>query len=235
MKTIKSIIVLLLLAPYLCLADGLPDKEHIVVSGEGEVEAVPDIAEITVRIFKTSSSLAESKRHVDEVSRKTIDSALKFGLEKDDIEASKIYSGPEYGWAAGKKIYRGETVRRTIKYKISDIDNYGVFLQVLSKSNVSEIARIGFAFSRKEELKRKALSRAIDVARKKAESIAAAFGVKLGQVFSITEDAARQGPRPYAAEFAAAPRSGSPHDASYIVGKRKIRAGVRVVFRIEKK
>jgi uncharacterized protein YggE len=173
--------------PQALLAEGLPTERHIAVSGQGFVEAVPDIATVHVAVENLASSLLQAKTKVDEITAGTIKAASALGIKEDDIIASDIQASPQYDWTEKGQMYKGEHVSRTISVTLRKVELYSKLVHTLVKAGITRIDQIELEFSNREQLQNKALENAIANVKDKARVIAAAFGAKVGKVYKIGE------------------------------------------------
>lgn len=229
MKPLLACIGLLLSAS--AFAAGLPDARHIIVTGQGHVEAVPDIATLHLSVETTDPSLAEAKNRVDTVTGRVIEAARALGIREEDIGASDIHANPQYEWRQGERSYRGERVSRNIRITLRNIDRYGKLVHRVIEAGVSRISHIELDFSDRDKLESQALQKAIVAARRKAGVIAKSFEARLGEVYQIDEAPAPSPPEPYAERLQAdtTPDGGD----SLKVGKQKIQREIRAVFYLE--
>ena len=109
MKIQKLAVILLLLgAPVFAVGANLPDAPHIVVSARGEVDAVPDMAQLRLQISETAKTSAPAKQSVDRRVQAVLDVAAKLGLAEEDITASQIRVFPDYQWRDGERTLLGQ-------------------------------------------------------------------------------------------------------------------------------
>ncbi len=169
------------------VAQGLPEEKHIIISGSGYVERMPDYAEINLSVSKTSETLKQSKDYVDKITQQIIDAAIANDISPDDIGASKIYAEPHYKWAREERKYLGERVRRSITLVLRNLSQYSVLVQALIDAEVTELEGIQLLFSDRSMHEREAMTMAIADAKKRAAVIASQFGTTLGGVYKISE------------------------------------------------
>ena len=72
----------------------LPDDPHIVVTGYGAVEQVPDIIKVSFEASAVKENFSQAKAAVDTIIAKAIKAAGQQGIEADNINASKINAAP---------------------------------------------------------------------------------------------------------------------------------------------
>lgn len=175
------------------MAQGLPEKPHIIISGRGFVERMPDYAEIDLSVYKTTDTLKSSKDYVDKITQQVLDCALVLGVNFKDIKASKIHAQPNYQWAKDEQKYLGEKVSRSVTLVLRDLDQYSALVQALIDAGVTELDSVQLMFNDRNAIAREAMKIAIDDARKKAEVIALQFGVGVGEVYKVSEKAIDDG------------------------------------------
>lgn len=207
---------------------------QLSTQAEGYVEAVPDIAVVTVTISHTAKTLAEAKRHVDTIGTAVIRAADMQGIGKDDLQASRINAAPEYDWNNGQRVLRGQQVSRQFELTLRDIDRYGALVQALADAEVTQINGIRTEFSKPEQLEERALQKAITNVRAKADGMATGFNRKIKDVISVSEDGAGLPPAPYElrANFAKAQMADANDQAALTVGKQRIVKSVSATFRL---
>jgi uncharacterized protein len=231
----RMFICLLLLSPQALLADGLPIERHIAVSGQGYVEAVPDIATVHVSVEHLDSSLLQAKSKVDEITASTIKAASSLGIKEDDIIASDIQASPQYDWTEKGQVYKGEHVARTISVTLRRIDLYSKLVHTLIKAGITRINHIELDFSNREQLQNKALEKAIANIKEKARVIAAAFGARPGKVYRIGEIPPPSIFEPQMERLQAMKTADAGAEASdsLKVGKQKLYQDIQAVFFLE--
>ncbi len=231
----RILICLLLLLPQVLLAEGLPTERHIAVSGQGYIEAVPDIATVHVTVEHLASSLLQAKTKVDEITAGTIKAVSGLGIKEDDIIASDIQASPQYDWTENGQVYKGEHISRTISVTLRKVELYSKLVHTLVKAGITRIDHIELDFSNREQLENKALGNAISNVKEKARVIAAAFGAKVGKVYKIGELSPPSIFMPQAERLQAmkaADAAATPSE-SLKVGRQKIYQDIQTVFYLE--
>lgn len=208
---------------------------QLSTQAEGYVEAVPDIVVVNVTVSHTAPTLAEAKRHVDEIGNGVIRAANLQGIGKDDLQASKIHAAPEYDWNSGQRVLRGQQVSRQFELKLRDIERYGALVQALADAEVTQLGGIHTEFSKQRQLEQQALEQAIANVRTKAKSMAASFDRRVEGVINVSEGGGPIQPAPYElrANFAKAQMADSGGEAALAVGKQRIVKSVAATFRLD--
>ena len=187
------------LKSYKYIGGGVSASNTISVSGEGEVFAVPDIANINFSVREEGKTVADTQKKVSA----KIDTALSFlknsGIEEKDIKTISYNAYPKYEYQAsgsvpaiyppipGKQVLVGYEVSQTISVKVRNTDKAGTILEGLAKAVITEISGPNFEIDDEEALKLDARKKAIIDAREKAEVLANDLGISLVRIVGFSE------------------------------------------------
>lgn len=223
----------LLLAIIACTStwahDSANDPDHIAVVGVGEIEAEPDQAVLSVRVFAQEPELKDAKRVADKRYANTLQVLRKHKINNAMIKATQIIAQPQYEWRSNKRVFKGHLVSRTLQITINDLKIVSMLMQELVENDVSTIEGIRTGFQNREALMQQALAAASDNAKAKAEFLTTRLGRSLGNAFKITEhnqSAPKRMVRTEMARFATA--ADAPPEE--VFGTEKVRAQVNVSF-----
>jgi uncharacterized protein YggE len=178
----------------------------VTVTGSGKVYLTPDISYITIGVHTEGENAAEAVASNNAQTQKVIDSLLAQGIDEKDIQTTNfsIYPQQEYdteGKPTGKIKY---IVDNSVFVTVRDITNVGDVLDAAVKSGANSISGIQFDVADKTAALSEARKAAVDDARVKAEELASAAGVTVGDVQTISEYTSG-GPQPMYDVRAAAP------------------------------
>lgn len=183
-----------LLAALLCASAsslGAAETERpriVAVSGQGEVQAEPDQAIVTLGIESRKPRLedarAEVTRSVDAVLKLTRD--LK--IDQKYVRATRINVQPEYNWdnAARERNLIGYFVSRQVEVDLRDLEKLGTLLEKATDLGVNQLGDPRLDSSKRRDLEREALAKAVQDARLNAEAVARAAGARLGAARTIS-------------------------------------------------
>jgi len=154
----------------------------ISVSGQGEIQAEPDRAVLTLgveaRKLKMEDARAEVTKTVDAVMKLTRD--LK--IDQKYVRTTRINVQPEYNWNdnARERTLIGYFVSRQIEIELRDLDKLGALLEKSIDLGVNQLGDPRLDSSKRRDLEREALAKAVADARLNAEAVAKAAGARLG-------------------------------------------------------
>jgi uncharacterized protein YggE len=225
-----------LITPLLALglALGVPaaaqeTPRQITVSGMAQVEAVPDLATITVGVTTRGDTAAAALSANSEAMTAVTAGLDAGGIAPRDRQTSQLNLSPVYADDRGGDspeitAYQADN---TVTVRVREIAKLGATIDALTKAGANRLYGIGFEVSEPREALDGARREAVADARAKAELYAEAAGVTLGPVVSLSEGGGG-GPQPY---FARAEMADAAPPVSE--GTVTLSATVEVVFAIE--
>lgn len=160
----------------------------VAVSGQGEVQAEPDQAIVTLGVESRKLKLEEARAEVT----KTIEGVLKLTrdlkIDQKYVRATRINVQPEYNWDnnARERNLVGYFVSRQVEVDLRDLDKLGSLLEKATDLGVNQLGDPRLESSKRRDLERDALAKAVQDARLNAEAIAKAAGAKLGAARTIS-------------------------------------------------
>lgn len=179
--------------PNKTLADSKDDtnatKRTLNVTGQGKVEASPDIAYITLGVV-TEHKDAGTAQDDNRQKMSSIILAIKsLGVKDDDIKTTNYSIYPRYNYIkeTGERHIIGYTVNNSVQVTIRDISKVGKIIDMASKNGVNTSGGITFGLSDYEKYYNEALRNAVETAKRKAETMAGALGITLGVPVSVSE------------------------------------------------
>lgn len=167
-------------------AGSLPDAPHIVVTGEYEIRATPDILTISLSISETGLEVAEAKDSIEMRSKKLINSLETLEISKEDINSAQLQITPHYNWNNRAQIYAGTEVSRTVQVTLRDLSHYDDLIRSIIDAGVAQIHSTRLSSSKEKKLREEALRMAIGDGMEKARIMVAHLPEQIGPVFSIS-------------------------------------------------
>jgi len=185
---IATLAFALLLACTAAHADQDDHPRTVGVSGQGEVRAEPDRATVTLGVESRKPKLEDARAAV----AKTVDAVLKLTrdlkIDPKQVRSTRINVQPEYNWGANNANERtliGYYVARQVEVELHDLEKLGQLLEKSTDLGVNQMGDPRLDSSKRQDLSREALAKAVADARQNAEVIAKAAGAKLGNARTI--------------------------------------------------
>lgn len=178
---------------------GMSATNTIMISGMGEVQAVPDIATIyvTIRGEGKTQKAAQDASAVKE--KKALDVLDSFKIDKKDIKTTSNSVNPKYEYVKqtveclrypcpdGTQTVVGYEAYESLEVKVRNSDDAGKITQALSGAGV-EYSGPNYAIDDDEKFQDEAREKAIADAKEKAEKLAKELGVHLVRITSFSEN-----------------------------------------------
>ena len=208
----------------------------VSVTGSGEVKAQPDMAYVSLGVEARKPTLAAARTEVNAAVERLLALTRELKIEPKFVDSTRLQVQPDYRWdeKASKQVLLGYVVNRQIEVEVHDLDRLGTLLEKSVSAGVNQLGGARLDSSRRKELEREALTKAVDDARLNADALARAAGAKLGPVQSIS--AAGTMPVPMYAQkamsVAAAPPMADEADQSYQPSEMKFTANVSAQFEL---
>ena len=180
------------------LADDKPLRT-ISLSGHGETHIAPDIAIVTVGVM-SSAATAREALDGNTKSMEGIMAALReAAIEMRDIQTSNFSVNPRYDYSQNNaqppKVVAYD-VSNNVTVTVRKLDSLGAILDQVVSSGSNQINGVMFEVSKPEAATDEARKLAVADALRKANVYAAASGVTLGQIVSLSEGGGYQPPVP---------------------------------------
>ncbi len=195
---ISLMIAGLLTACNLAVAPGNEGLRTLNVSGTGRVTVVPDIATINIGV-RTESEVVIDALDENTAQANAIAKALQdLGIAPEDIQTANfnVFPNERYDYMTGQVEGRYFVVENTINVTVRDLPTLGMVLSTVVEAGANSIYGINFNIADREAAVTEARQLAIEDAQAKAQSIAEAAGVKLGELVNINVYES-WGPMPY--------------------------------------
>jgi len=177
-------------------------RNTISVTGEGEVSAVPDIANFSFSVKEEAKTVEEAQIKATEKMNKALNFLNEVGINESEIKTTGYSIYPRYEWWSKEvqclvapcppvdrqRILVAYEVSQNISVELKDIDNAGKVLAGIGSLEVTNVSGLNFDIDEKDKLKREARQIAIDEAKSKAKELAKDLGVKLVRIVSYSSD-----------------------------------------------
>ena len=226
------------------IGSGISAANTIVVSGEGEAYAVPDLGEFT---FSVTSEKVTVKAAQEDATAKAnaLTTYLKSaGVEEKDIKTIYYSVSPKYEYKnvvcpqgsycpGGNQVLMGYEVSQTTQVKVRDTAKAGDLLSGVGEKGATNVSGLQFTVDDPQAIEAEARQKAIDDAKEKAERLARELGVSLVRVTAFSENGGGGYPTPVYS--LAADSRGNLEKAvapEISVGQNKVVSSVSITYEI---
>lgn len=233
MRKLKTLVLTTVLALPLAgaaWAQQAPQAAQITVTGEAAVQAVPDMATVSLGVTTVAATAAEAMAANTAALAQVIERLKAAGIEPRDLQTASLSLNPNWtGYDSSSnqpQTITGYTASNQLSVRVRDVAKLGTVLDAAITDGANTLNGISFELAEPRPVLDQARKAATEDARARAELLAAAAGVKLGRVLSISEGGGYGGPMPmFKADAASAP---VPVEA----GEIGLSAAVTVTFEI---
>ncbi|KGJ16230.1 SIMPL domain-containing protein [Paracoccus sanguinis] len=177
-----------------------PAPATVTVTGEGQVGIAPDLA--TVALGVTTQAETAAKALADNATRQgDVIAALKAqGIAPEDLQTQGLNLSPmaDYSQQGKPPVITGYQAQNIVSARVRDLAKLGPLLDAMVAAGATDVQ--GIAFSREDDAAPldEARGKAVAEAQRRAETMAAAAGMALGPLVSLTEGGAASPPMPMA-------------------------------------
>jgi hypothetical protein len=199
---------------------------RIVVTGEGSVEAAPDLAMLSIGVTTEGATAAEALAANSQAMRGVVDRLKAAGIAPRDLQTSQLSINPDWqGYNPGEeRKIRAYIATNQVTVRVRALETLGPVLDAAVADGANTLNGLSFGLAEPRPALDEARREAVADARAKAELLAGAAGVTLGPVLSITEDGGFTAPAPMFRTEAAASDAAPPVEAG------EVSASVRVTI-----
>jgi len=172
--------------------------EPFIVTEEGKVTTVPDIAKINLGIEENGANLKTVQDNVNKKSKNLVTELKKLDIDEKKIKTISYNVYPQYNYDSNPPVINSYQVSTTYEVIIEDFETINDVLVKATQVGSNVIGNI--TFDLKEDTKRKALDEAretaVDKAKDKAKSLASKANISLGKIINISETGETNIPTP---------------------------------------
>ena len=170
-----------------------PPQWQVSIVGQGKVTYQADIATVNVgvqldKISRAETALVELNARVTKI----VDAVKKAGIPAEDILTQNYSLYPQYDKISNVSVVSGYGASQQLQIKIRDLKKdeklIGNVISEATKAGANQVNGISFDVANMEDLKQEARLKAINDAKSKADTLAAAAGIKLKKVIGWWEN-----------------------------------------------
>ena|SRR5258708_29494870 len=159
----------------------------IVVTGEAQVNVVPDKVVITLGVETSDKVLANAKSDNDQRIARILALTKSLDIAPENVQTDYISVEPRYENYSSLN-FVGYFVRKSVIITVKDITKFDAVLSGAIDSGANFVQGVQFLTSDLRKYRDQARALAIQAAKDKAVALAGELGQKVGKPISITEE-----------------------------------------------
>lgn len=199
----------------------------------GETKRVPDVAVISAGVVTQAADAAGAMRENAQRMAGVVAALRKAGVAERDIATATISLNPQYRYGENvPPVITGYQATNTVSIRFRDIAKSGTILDALVAQGANQINGPSLQIDKPEAAEDEARTDAIRKARARAELYAAAAGLKVKRILSISESGGYAPPPPPIA-FVRSAMAGKEADSMVVAGEQSVGITVSVSFELE--
>jgi uncharacterized protein YggE len=181
--TMKHLVLLLCIVGS-TVAAVTPDKPFIYSVGTAIAQVRPDVLVINFSVAATDLSQTKASEIAENKAASVFKVLRDFTIPQSDIEFANIFVSRAY--RQNDTTPQGFTVTRRFMVRLRQVERVAEFVKQLSVVQVDNLQEILGEASNEDEIRETLKISAVEDARKKAEKIAGAAGVKVIGVYALS-------------------------------------------------
>jgi len=162
----------------------------ISVTGQAKIATTPNVASFSVGITTVGTSVDLARAENERIMGRVIDSLIAQGIDRKKITTSQFSLQPLYdneGRASGQQSISGYRLQNNVTVVVEELQTLGTLIDSAFQAGANQFYGLRFGLKNDSNIKDELLRKAVQDGRRKAQIIADALGVTLGQPLSVTE------------------------------------------------
>ena len=164
---------------------------ELSVVGTGQVDVVPDVANVQAGIISEGQTVEEVENEINEINNKIIAAVEKLGIDKKDIKTSNYSINPNYEPVPvqfpNKSEPFGYTGNASLTLTIRKQEVVANIIIAATEAGANNVYNAGFVVDDPSKYREEARNKAIENAKEQAEKLSRELGIKLGRIVNIVE------------------------------------------------
>ncbi|KGX86584.1 SIMPL domain-containing protein [Pontibacillus litoralis] len=154
-------------------------ERSMTVTGVGTVTTTPNVATVQIGIITENKELEQAQQQNAQLTTNVIESMMQLGIPQENIQTQDYTIFPKYDYTDGKQVFQGYQVTHTLLITINNLNQTGIVIDTAVKNGANRISNIQFTFDDMPSLYQEALSRSLQNALSKAQTIATTMSLNL--------------------------------------------------------
>jgi uncharacterized protein YggE len=209
----------------------------LTVSGSGEARVDPDLATVRLGVIAQGATARAAQEQVSRAAGAVLDAIRKLGIKDQDIQTSGLSLSPLYSQGRTEEERRapkitGYQANNSVTVRIEDLTKVGPVIDAGLGAGANTLDGVEFGLRNDEAARAQALADAAGKARAKAQTLASALGLKLGNVLEVAEGGVSITPQPYPRFGRAMAELSVAADTPVSAGQVGVQASVTIRYRI---
>lgn len=203
-------------------------ERAIVVSGEATVRRTPDLAVVSLSVTVRDREVEPAREKANARASAILARVRELDIPETDVTAPSLTVHPTYDYRRGARL-TGYEASRPMTIRVHDLAALGPLLDGLVDDGATQVHGTTMELAQPDAASREALGAAVAAARGRAEALADAAGLTLGEPLRIEEEAGGYAPMPHMLAMAKG-IADEPAPTEVAPGEVEITARIRAWF-----
>ncbi len=169
----------------------------VTLSASADVNAQPDIADIGAGVVTQAADAGSAMKANSEKMSRVMAALKKSGIADRDIQTTGLNLQPQYRYEPNQPPQLlGFQASNRVQIRMRDVGKAGQVIDLLVSQGANQLDGPTFSIDKPEPLLDKARAEAVRKARARADLYAAAAGMKVKRILTLSEGVEYQPPRP---------------------------------------
>ena len=183
----KKLFALFIALFIMLTADAAAAETKITVTGTGEVRISADTAVISLGVSARGRDVLKAQQEVNETIAAIRKALTGQGVKEENINTEFINIYAVYDYQNGLEELSAYNASSTLAIRVTDMDSVGTLIDAAFAAGANTLNGISFSASDTEEAETEAMKKAAEDAKKKADVLAEASGLKITGIEIISE------------------------------------------------
>lgn len=184
----KKRIALLITLMMVLTGSVAPAETRISVSGTGETTVSADTAVISLGVNARNKDVLKAQQAVNETIAAIRKALIEQGIREENINTELINIYALYDYSGDQEQLAAYSANSTLAIKVTDMQSVGALIDTAFAAGANTLNGVSFSASDTDEAKAEAIKKAVENAKKKAEILAEAGGLKITGIRTISEN-----------------------------------------------
>lgn len=184
MKKILGILIALMLT---VMAFAASAETVITVTGTGETRVAADMAVVTLGVSERDPDAVTAQQKVNARIEAIRNALTELGIEEENITTNYVNIYAIYNYGGEQEQLTGYSASTSLSIRVTDIEFAGKVIDTAFTAGANTLDGVSFSASHTEDARAEAMKKAVADARKKAEILAEASGLKITGIASVSE------------------------------------------------
>ncbi len=165
------------------------ETSGVTVVGEGRAMAAPDRAVFNVGVEVRRPTVTEARTGSAETTARMLEALRGAGVAAEDVQTSQLSIQPDYEYTEQGRRLLGYLATNTVSVRMTALDRVGEAIDaaVTAGGDSARLDGLRFELTDPAAARAEARRKAVEDARARAEQLAGASGVELGDAVAVEE------------------------------------------------